>query len=332
MNSAPLQIYTRDQFLMGSAFSLGVVAASEALAGEWLALGVQEIQRLEAMLTEFKPESETSRLNREAGKKPVKVAAECFALLQRSLAISRLSQGAFDITVKPLKKLYRFQREAFLFPSREEIDAALSKVGYDKIELAPEQGTVFFREPELQISFAAIGKGYASDRVRQLWQQAGVPGGYVNASGDLSAFGTKPDGSTWKVGIADPREQTAAPKELPDSQNESHSPRPTLFYAPLTQGAAATSGDYEQYFVFEGIRYSHNIDPRTGLPLSSLKSVTVFSPSAELSDALATAVYVKGVQEGIQFVDQLPQTHCILVDQQDEIIFSSNLRYESIAT
>ena len=325
MNLAPLQTYTREQLLMGSAFSLGVVAGSEEMAGEWLELGVQEIQRLEAMFTEFKPESETSRLNREAGKRPVKVDAECFALLQRSLAISRLSQGAFDITVKPLKKLYRFQRDAFQFPSRQEIAAALTKVGYDKIELDPEQGTVFFREPELQISFAAIGKGYASDRVRRLWQQAGAPGGYINASGDLSAFGTKPNGSTWKVGIADPREQ-------PDAQNESHSPRPILFYAPLTQGAAATSGDYEQFFVFAGKRYSHNIDPRTGLPLTGLKSVTVFSPSAELSDALATAVYVKGAKAGIEFVDQLPQTHCILVDEQDEIIFSSNLKYESIAT
>ncbi len=323
---------------MGSAFALGVVAAYEVQAQEWLAQGVQEIQRIEAFLSEFKPDSETSLINREAGIQPVRVSSDCFALLHRCQAISRLTQGDFDLTVKPLKRLYKFKNTEFAFPDPAVIEQTLNKVGYQKIILDDSRQTVTFEVAGMEISFAAVGKGYASDKVKQLWQRMGVPAGFVNASGDLNAFGTKPDGSSWKIGIADPRASTIdACQPIPNQESLKTSEslplpnRPILLYVPLTEGAAATSGDYEQHFFYEGKRYSHNINPHTGLPLTGVKSVTVFSPSAELSDALATAVYVKGVAKGIEFVNQLPQTHCIVIDGADQFNFSSNLRYETIA-
>ena len=166
----------------------------------------------------------------------------------------------------------------------------------------------------MKLSFAAIGKGYASDRVKMIWQQMGVTSGYVNASGDLNAFGTKADGSHWNIGIANPDDKTKM-----------------ILFVPVINASVATSGDYEQYFMHQGKRYSHNIDPRSGLPLTGVKSVSVFSPSAELSDALATAIYVMGSSKGISFVNQLPQTHAIIIDEENNLSLSKNLNYEKIS-
>jgi len=166
----------------------------------------------------------------------------------------------------------------------------------------------------MYISFAAIGKGYAADCVKKIWQKEGVKSGYINASGDLTAFGTKPDGSLWKMGITNP-----------DNTKE------ILFYIPVSFASVATSGDYEQYFIYNGKRYSHNINPKTGLPLQGIKSVSVISPSAELSDALATAVSVMGRERGIDFINQLPNTHCVFITEDNQTFFSQklDLQYEN---
>ncbi|MCC6726923.1 MAG: FAD:protein FMN transferase [Saprospiraceae bacterium] len=300
-----------EQKLMGSAFKLAVVANDEGFARRQLDLGIGEISRIENLLSEFKPNSTTSRLNAKAGSQPVEVEQECFDLLERCLQISRLSRGCFDITVSPLKKLYDFKNGNFDFPTQSRIDDARQAVGYEKIQLDRTSLSVRFLHPDLKLGFAAIGKGYAADRVKQLWKGQGVQSGYVNASGDLSAFGTRPDGGPWKIGIANPDDQSSA-----------------LFYVPLDHASAATSGDYEQFFMYQNKRYSHNINPITGFPLSGLKSVTIFSPSAELSDALATAVYVMGASAGISFVNELPRTHCVMIDDRNGIHFSKHLKYE----
>jgi len=299
--------------LMGSAFELGIVLDHETKAKGMLEYGLSEIRRIEALLSEFKPASITSIVNQNAGKKPIEVNDEFFSLIVRCMAISKLSQGCFDITVSPLKKLYSFKNQNFEMPEDETISQVLPCIGWDKIELDPAQQTIQFHHPETRISFSAIGKGYASDRVKQLWMVEGIESGYINASGDLNAFGLSAEGSPWKIGIAHPDH-----------------PKQTLMYIPLQNASAATSGDYEQFFMWNNTRYSHNLNPKTGLPLQGIKSVTVFSPGAELSDALATAVYVMGSQKGISFVNQLPQTHCILVDDQNQILFSQELIYEQV--
>ncbi len=299
--------------LMGSDFKLGIVMSDQKKAEDLLQIGIAEIQRLEKLLSTFLPNSEVTQINQGAAVKPVVVSKECFELVQRSIRISQLTNGSFDISTSPLKQLYQFDAKSFAMPSEQRIRKTLKAVGYQNIVLNPKAQSVQFLHKGTCISFAAIGKGYAADKVKQLWKAEGVSSGYINASGDLTAFGSSPDQAPWKIGIANPDTKTK-----------------TLMYIPLQNAAVATSGDYEQYFMQQGIRYSHNINPHTGLPLTGIKSVTVSSPSAELSDALATGVYVKGVKEGIAFVNQLPQTEAIIINDKNELFFSKDINYETI--
>ena len=293
--------------LMGSAFELIVTANQPKTGKQLLQDCITEVQRIEKLLTEFNEESETSLINRNAGKQAVIVSDETYTLLQRSIHISNLSQGAFDITAGVLKKLYDFKRKEIKIPSDENIKVALQKTGFKKIQLMPGN-KVFLEKPGMHIGFGAIGKGYAADQVKKMLEEKGVASGVVNASGDLTAWGTRPDGSHWKAGIAHPDKSSSV-----------------LLWLPVNGASIATSGDYEQYFELNGVRYSHNIDPKTGLPVRGIKSVSVISPAAELSDALATAVTIMGIETGLHMINQLPQTHCIIVDEKNKLYNSENI-------
>lgn len=297
--------------LMGSNFELGVVHSKKSEAKKLLQLGVQEITRIENLLSEFILTSATNEINTTARQNPLLINNECFELISRSQNISKLTKGCFDISVSPLKSIYSFKNQFFNFPCHSEIIRTLQSVGYQKIELSKENQSIFFKNDGMKISFSAIGKGYAADKVKQLWINEGVKSGYVNASGDLTTFGSKADGTQWKIGI-----------RHPEIKNE------VLMYVPLNESSVATSGNYEQFFLYNDIKYSHNINPYTGLPISGIKSVSVFSPSAELSDALATAVYVMGKTKGIEFINQLPRTHCIIIDDKNKVYFSKKMNYE----
>ncbi|MEW4925067.1 FAD:protein FMN transferase [Algibacter sp. 2305UL17-15] len=308
-----MKAFVRQEKLMGTAFSLGVLAQDKKKANQWLQMGVDEIKRIENLLSEYQPTSITSKINQNAGVKPVGIDTETMALIERSIAISKLTKGDFDITVGALKALFNFKNTDFEMPSNKRIQEALKHVGYQNIVLDKQNLSIAFTSPRIKISFNAIGKGYASDMVKKLWQNNGVTSGYINASGDLTAFGKKVDGSHWNIGIANP-----------DLKDEA------LLHLPLVNASVATSGDYEQHFIWKGKRYSHNINPQTGMPLTGIKSVTVVSPSAELSDALATAVYVKGVAKGLEFVNQLPKTYCVIINAENKLFFSEKLKYEKI--
>lgn len=297
--------------LMGSVFELLVIKENKEEAFDLLYSGIEEIKRIENLLSEFIPDSTTAKINNNAWREPLVIENECFDLIERCLDISKLSKGNFDISVSPLKKLYSFKNNEFEIPSVKIIKKTLQNIGYNKIDLNKKNQSISFKNKDLKISFSAIGKGYASDMVKRLWIKKGVKAGCINASGDLNAFGIKPNGEKWKIGIANP-----------DNKNE------VLIYVPLYNASVATSGDYEQNFTYKNIRYSHNINPHTGMPVTGIKSVSIFSPSAELSDALATAVYVMGTRKGIDYINQLPQTHCIIIDSKNKIYFSNKLVYE----
>ncbi|HEX5172246.1 MAG TPA: FAD:protein FMN transferase [Cyclobacteriaceae bacterium] len=299
---------------MGSAFEFVLVANAdegETLLDEC----VDEVRRIEFLLTEFSDTSQTFLINQSAGKKAVRVDDEVYSLLSRCKEISRLTQGAFDITSGALKKLYNFKGESFTMPTDEVIRETLSKVDFNKIQLS-ENHEVLLASPGMHISFAAIGKGYAADKVKNLMITKGIENGVINASGDLTAWGNREDGSPWKIGIADPL--------VPSS---------ILLWIPIMNSSVATSGDYERYFELNGERYSHSINPKTGKPVKGIKSVTIVSPSAELSDALATAVFTMGVEVGLDFIEQLPHTHAIVVDERNNIGMTSHLKlskYEGV--
>lgn len=299
---------------MGSAFEIGLVYTDEKKAEELLDKGIAEIERLEDLLSEFKEDSETFRINNFTSGQWHSIDSEVFELILRSQQIARLSQGYFDITVKPLKTLYKFNQKEGRVPSKKVVSDTLQHVGFEKLELNPSEKQIRFLASDMSISFAAIGKGYAADKVTRLWKSFGVEAGYVNASGDLTAFGKRPDTSPWRIGISNP-----------DQRDE------MLFYIPVENRSVATSGDYIQHFTQGKTRFSHNINPRTGLPTESLKSVTVVSPSAELSDALATAVMTLGAKKGISLINQLPQTNALVIDQKNQVYFSKDLNYEEVA-
>jgi thiamine biosynthesis lipoprotein len=294
--------------LMGSDFELIATAVDEQSADIFLQQGINEIKRLEYLLTEFSNTSQTAALNNNAGIGPVQVDTEVYELIKRCKNISSLTQGAFDITAGALKRLYNFKQGNVQLPDKKTILQTQNSVGYKKIELLADN-TVFLQKKGMHIGFGAIGKGFAADKVKTLWQTAGMSSGVINASGDLTIWGRQPDGSPWKVGVADP-----------DNKDN------ILLWLPVENASVATSGNYEQYFDLKGIRYSHNIDPRTGLPARFIKSVTIVSPSAELSDALATAVTIMGKEVGLNFINQLPNVHCIIIDDSNKISYSKNIK------
>ncbi|HEY9044855.1 MAG TPA: FAD:protein FMN transferase, partial [Ohtaekwangia sp.] len=201
-----IQEHRRQARLMGSAFEF-VIAGEETQAIAAMDIAVNEVQRLEKLLTEFSHDSDTARINQSAGIQSVEVNPEVYTILQRCKHLSTLTQGAFDITAGALKKLYNFKGDRFSLPTEAALTEAKLKVGSDKVILQPEN-KVYLQTPGMHISFAAIGKGYAADRVKALLMKQGIDRGVINASGDLTAWGTRADGTPWKVGIADPQDSS----------------------------------------------------------------------------------------------------------------------------
>ncbi|MFM6982832.1 MAG: FAD:protein FMN transferase, partial [Chitinophagaceae bacterium] len=203
-----------------------------------------------------------------------------------------------------------FRNAEFQLPNDFVIQSCLKLTGYKKIQLS-HHNSVFLPEPGMSISFAAIGKGYAADQVKKLWKGMGLENGVISAAGDLCTLGHNASGNVWKIGVANP---------LNSAEN--------IAWIPISDAAIATSGDYEQYFMFNHERYSHTINPVNGKPCKSLRSVSVISPSAELSDALATAVYVLGIENGLFLINQLPGTHTLIVDEFNKVHLSENSIFE----
>jgi len=301
-------IFNRTLKLMGSRFDITVVAMDSIKADQYIDLAVQEISRIEKLISSWDPASETSRINRNAGIEPVRVDKELFDLIKRSLAISRLTDGAFDITYASMDKIWKFDGSMTEMPTVEAIRNSVSRVGFGKIVLDESNFTVFLPEAGMKIGFGAIGKGYAADKAKKMLMDYGVQAGIINASGDMNTWGKQPDDEDWKVAITNPMDKGKA-----------------FGLVPVRQGAVVTSGDYEKYVEFNGIRYTHIIDPKTGYPAHGVISSTVFAPSAELADALATSLFVMGVDVGIARINQLPNVECILIDEDGNVHTSDNI-------
>ncbi|RYY66586.1 MAG: FAD:protein FMN transferase [Chitinophagaceae bacterium] len=306
-----LSSYRRAERLMGNQFILTAVSGNNTDAEAALEEAVNEIRRIEALLTTFSNDSVTAQINGAAGDQPVPVPTEVYALIERSLRISGLTQGAFDISYGSIdKRLWNFDRHMTALPDPAEAKERVRLINYRNIILDPESSTVFLREKGMRIGFGGIGKGYAAEQAKAVLLARGVQSGVVNASGDLCAWGTQPDGTPWTVGIAAPEMQ-----------------RQPFARFLLRDGAVATSGDYEKFVLIGGRRYSHTIDPRTGYPVGGIKSVTIFCPNAEIADALATPVLVMGIRAGLDLINQLRDVECLLIDEQDRVHCSQNIKW-----
>ncbi|HET7897031.1 MAG TPA: FAD:protein FMN transferase, partial [Flavisolibacter sp.] len=194
-------------------------------------------------------------------------------------------------------------------PDAQTAKQMVRLINYRNIVLNENETTVFLKEPGMRIGFGGIGKGYAAEKAKALLQQRGVESGVVNAAGDLTVWGHQPGGKPWTIGIADPA-----------------SARQPFSYLALTNMSVATSGNYEKFVLIDGKRYSHTIDPKTGLPVHGIKSVTIISPNAEIADAMATPVMIMGINVGLNLINQINGLSCIIIDEENRIYTSNNIQ------
>ncbi len=306
-------IHRKTLKLMGSRFDITVVSATPKEGETYINLAVDEIKRIEKVISSWDKNSQTSAINKNAGIKPVKVDLELINLIERSLVISKLTEGAFDISYASMDKLWKFDGSMTEMPSEEKIKASVAKVGYQNIVIDKKNQTVFLKLKGMKIGFGAIGKGYAADKAKALLISKGVKSGIINASGDMNTWGKQPNGQPWEVAITNPLNKNVS-----------------FGIFPISNKAVVTSGNYEKFVKFNNIRYTHIINPKTGYPASGIISVTVFAPKAELADALATSIFVMGTNVGINLINQLPNIECIIVSEKGKITTSKNIKLEKL--
>ncbi len=305
------KIFKVAALLMGNQFEISAVSDNEENANKCINAGIEEIKRIEKLLTTFHDSSETNLINRNAGIEAVKVSEEIFNLIERSIRISSITQGAFDITYGSIdKSLWNFDTQMKSLPDKDTAKEMVRLINYQNIVLDREHTTVFLKEKGMRIGFGGIGKGYAAEMAKNKMQQLGITSGIVNASGDLTTWGFQPNGEEWTVGIANP-----------NISGEVFS------FLKISGLAVATSGNYEKFIMVDGKKYSHTIDPRTGLPVTGIKSVTIITKNAEIADAMATPVTIMGVKAGLHMINQMKDIEVVIIDDHDKIHHSTNIRF-----
>jgi thiamine biosynthesis lipoprotein len=307
-----LREYKKKERLMGNMFEITVVADDEIWANQKIDISINEIKRIEKLFTTYSDSSQTNLINENAGLSAVKVYKEVFDLIKRSLKISALTDGAFDITYGSVdKSLWNFDKNMTSLPDEVVAKESVRLINYQNVLLDENNCTVMLKEKGMRIGFGGIGKGYAAEKAKALLQQNGVTNGIVNAAGDLTAWGSQADGQPWTIGVANP--------------NNANFPFASLA---ISNMAVATSGNYEKFVMINGQKYSHTINPLTGLPIRGIKSVTIISPNAEIADAMATPVTIMGVNAGINLINQMQHIHCIIIDDNNKIYTSKNINLQ----
>jgi len=289
--------------VMGTFARVIAVAADSNTAKGCIEAAFAEITRVDELMSDYKNDSEISKVNRDAFERAVKVSESTYELLERSVEFSKLTRGAFDITVGPLVDLWRSAEVANLPPTDAELQQARSKVGYELLYLDANEMSVRFAADGMRVDLGGIGKGYAVDKAVEAMQKAGALGGMVEIGGDIRCFGAPPPGKEqWRIGLQDAR-------KIDEDIGEGK----VLLVLELTDAAVATSGNYQRFAVIQGQRYSHILDAKTGSTSDELTSVTIISQEATEADALATAVSVMGVERGLALIEKTPQAEVILV-------------------
>lgn len=302
------QIFKKKQSLLGSPFEITVVAKDSVEGNYFTTLAIDEVKRIENLISDWIPTTQISKVNQNAGIQPVKVDQEVYDLVERAIKISKLTSGAFDISYASMDKIWKFDGSMREIPSEEAIKKSVEKVGYQNIILNPKDTTIFLKNKGMKLGLGGIGQGYIADKIKILLKEKGCKSGLVNVSGDINTWGKQPDGQSWTVGIVNPMNKNKV-----------------FATFPLDDSAVETSGSYEKYVTFNGKRYSHIIDPRTGYPASGIVSVSVFAKQTEIADALATGIFVLGVEIGLDLINQLNGIGCIIVDDKGVIHTSKNI-------
>ncbi len=299
------QRYEFSQAHMGVPFRILLYSGSEKLANDAAEAAMRRVAMLDAILSDYNPESELRKLCRTAGSgKAVRVSDDLYIVLEKSLDLSRRSRGAFDVTVGPLVRLWRRARRKGTMPSPERLEHARRAVGYEKVRLDPATRSVELLAPGMLLDLGGIAKGYAVDAALDVLRKRGIARALVDAGGDLAVGEAPPGKRGWRIGVAPLDRPNGAPSR----------------YLWLVRQAVATSGDAFQFVEIDGVRYSHIIDPRTGLGLTTRASATVVAPNCTDADALASALCVLGSPDGLRLVDETPGAAALLVERRDEVL------------
>lgn len=305
----------RTTLLMGGRFDITIVANDTVAAEQNIDAVIAEITRIENLISDWKPDSQVSEVNQNAGIRPVKVDREVFELTQRAIKLSEITNGGFDVSFAAMDRIWKFDGSMTEMPSAEAIKKSVEKVGYKNIILDSVQSTIFLKLKGMKIGFGALGEGYATDKCRTMMLSKGIKAGIINGSGDMSTWGKQPNGEPWKIGITNP-----------------FNTEKLLAVVPLEQEAVTTSGSYEKFVIFNGKRYSHIINPATGYPATGLCSVTVFGPDAETANGLSTSLMVLGQKEGLLLLQKYPDYSCLMITDNEKVIKSKNFKIKKFKT
>lgn len=299
----------RTTLLMGGRFDISIVAKDSLSAEQNIDEVIAEITRIENLISDWKPTSQVSEVNQNAGIRPVKVDREVFELTQRALRFSEITDGGFDISFAAMDRIWKFDGSMTEMPSAEAIKKSVEKVGYKNIILDSINSTIFLKLKAMKIGFGALGEGYATDKCRAMMLAKGIQAGIINGSGDMSTWGKQPNGKPWDIGITNPFDTDKL-----------------ITTVPINNGAVTTSGSYEKFVVFDGKRYSHIINPATGYPATGLCSVTVFGPNAETANGLSTSMMVLGKTAGLVLLDKFPDYSCLMITDAGKVVKSKNFK------
>jgi FAD:protein FMN transferase len=306
--SPPNVVVKRAQMHMGTLGTITAVAPDQEVGHKAIQAGFDEIKRLERLLSTWTPESELSRVNAEAGRRPVTVSQETLELVLRSMEMARLTEGGFNIAVGPAVEAWSVTEHQRI-PSNEELEQFKLLVDMASIQVNKNAQTIFLPHKGMKIDVGGIGKGYAVDRAAEEMKKAGAKGGVVALSGDIKAFGALPLTAGFSVGIKHPRKSGVL-----------------MAVIDLRDEAISTAGDYERFFERDGIRYHHILDPQTLRPAWSCQSVTVIGKEGTVVDGLDTGIFVLGPERGMALVERLSGVEAVIIDDQGKMTVSSGLQ------
>lgn len=307
-NSFGQIVHKRKLSMLGSPFEISVVSKDTIQGNFFIDKAVAEVKRIENLISDWIPTTQISEVNKNAGIKAIKVDDEVFQLVTRANKISKLTNGAFDISYASMDKIWKFDGSMKDMPTKEAIKNSVEKIGYEKIIMNDSAKTIFLEQKGMKLGLGGIGQGYIADKVKALLKNEGCQSGIVNVSGDINTWGKQIDGKPWTIGIINPMNKNKV-----------------FATFPLEDNAVETSGSYEKFVMFNGVRYSHIIDPRTGYPATGIVSVSVFAKQTEIADALATGIFVLGIDVGLDLVNQLKGIECIIVDDKGKIHTSKGI-------
>lgn len=276
-----LELVRRSEPLLGTFVTITVFGENREALNAAISTAFDEFRRIDGLMSLHRADSELSRLNAGAAAGPVLVSPDLFRVISKAQEIARQTEGSFDITIRPLADLWGFIWKEYRLPTEAELRAVLPRVNYQLVQLEPDRGAGRFLAPGVSIDLGGIAKGYAVDCAIEKLDSLGVSNAMVKAGGDLRVIGLPPGKTNWIVRLEDPRKEGRRAE------------------VPLRDAALSTSGNYENFFELNGVRYGHILNPRTGQPVQGIAACTVIAPTCMESDALATACFVYGVEKSL---------------------------------